>query len=64
MKLIEALRVAESLEKLDYNRLIVVTADTRSIRIWWVINQVNAEGDRDPIHFREKVLNEWKSEYT
>ena len=41
----EELWVPESLQKLNYNRPVVVTVDTSPTKIGWVINQENAEGD-------------------
>ena len=57
-KLKEALREASSLKKPDYKRPVIVTVDTSPTGIGWVINQVNSEGDRDPIRFGAKVLND------
>ena len=63
-KLKEAIWVVESLKKSYYNWPIVVTVDTSPNGIRRVINQVNGEGDYDPIRFKSKVLNEQQKKYT
>ena len=62
-RLKEALHEASSLKRPDYERPVVVTVDTSPTGIGWVINQVNHGGDRDPIRFGAKVLNERQRKY-
>ena len=46
-----------------YDRPIIVTVETSPTRIRWVINQEDTEGDRNPIRFGAKVLNERQRKY-
>ena len=57
-KLKKTLRRAEALKKPSYDRTIIVTVDTSSTGIGWVINQADSDGSRYPIRFGAKVLNE------
>jgi hypothetical protein len=59
-KVKEALATAPALRKGIYRRgvPVYVTLDTSPTKIGWVINQEDVNGERFPIRFGSKVLNE------
>ena len=62
-RLKEALQRAVWLKRPNYAQPIIVTIDTSPTGIGWVINQEDAEGNRHPIRFGAKVLNERQRKY-